>query len=179
MTAWVIAIVILLMLAAFASLLAAKKKQAGGDSNGFPYHLAGALFSPAERSFLGVLDRAVGADYRVFGKVRIADVANLQPGLSNSARQIAFNRIASKHFDFIVCRASDLSLVCAVELNDKSHSGQRARTRDQFVAQVCHTLGLPLLTVQAQHAYSLQDVQSQFVSVTSPASSPIIASPPP
>ena len=77
----------------------------------------GALFSPAERSFLGVLDQAVGTDYRVFGKVRVADVASVKPGLGNSARQGALNRIAQKHFDFVVCGARDLNIVCAVELD--------------------------------------------------------------
>ena len=81
----------------------------------------------AERSFLGALDQAVGPDHRVFGKVRVADIAVVRPGLGQSARQGALNRIAAKHFDFIVCRAGDLAVVCAVELNDISHSGKRAR----------------------------------------------------
>ena len=110
----------------FIVLAALKNKQGdGAGSVGFPYQPAKTLFSTAERSFLGVLDQAVGSEHRVFGKVRVADVATVKPGLGNSARQGALNRIAAKHFDFVVCRASDLAVVCAVELNDKSHSSQR------------------------------------------------------
>lgn len=45
-----------------------------------PYDLQEALFSPAERSFLGVLDLAVGDKARVFAKVRVADVLTPQIG---------------------------------------------------------------------------------------------------
>ena len=62
------------------------------------------------------LDMAVGLQYRFFGKVRIADVAKVKQGLSRSSQQAALNRIAAKHFDFVICRRNDLSVVCAVEL---------------------------------------------------------------
>lgn len=164
----VLVVVALLILMAVAGSAAAKKRGGGALADSLPHQPANALFSAAERSFLGVLDRAVGSDYRVFGKVRVADVAAVKSGLSNSARQVALNRVAAKHFDFVVCRAADLSLVCAVELNDKSHSSQRAQARDQFVAQVCRTVGLPLLTLRAQRSYSVQDIQSQFASLVAP-----------
>src|SRR5690606_25243251 len=120
----------------FIVLAALKSKQGGSGKIGFPYQPAKPLFSAAERSFLGVLDQAVGPEHRVFGKVRVADVAAVKPGLGNSARQGALNRIAYKHFDFLVCRSGDLSVVCAVELNDKSHTSQRAQARDDLLANV-------------------------------------------
>lgn len=148
---------------------ALKNKQ--GDGTGsihFPYQPAKALFSAAERSFLGVLDQAVGPEHRVFGKVRVADVATVKAGLSRSAQQGALNRVASKHFDFVVCRASDMAIICAVELNDKSHSNQRAQARDNLLLNVCQAINLPLLTVPAKQAYSPQEVRSQFIAAVSP-----------
>lgn len=167
-------LLVVLILVVFVVLAALKNKQGSSGSVGFPYQPAKMLFSPAERSFLGVLDQAVGSEYRVFGKVRVADIASVKPGLGNSARQGALNRIAAKHFDFVVCRASDLSVVCAVELNDKSHSSQRAQARDNLLLKVCQTINLPMFTVPAKHAYSLQEVQAQFVAAISPP--PLIAS---
>ena len=150
-------------------LAALKKKQDGSDGAiGFPYQPAKTLFSEAERSFLGVLDQAVGSEHRVFGKFRVADVAMVKPGLGNSARQGALNRIAAKHFDFVVCRASDLSVVCAIELNDKSHASKRAQARDDLLANVCQAIKLPLLSVPAKQAYVLQDVRTQFLAAVSP-----------
>src|SRR6185312_146186 len=131
-----ILVIVVLVVVALAAIAAGKAKAGSGSSVGFPYQRAGALFSPAERSFLGVLNQAASPEYRVFGKVRIADVATLKSGLSGSARQGALNRVASKHFDFVVCRASDFSVLCAVELNDKSHGSKHGQARDEFVAGV-------------------------------------------
>ena len=141
-----------------------KKKQIPDavGSIGYPYQSAGPLFSAAERSFLGVLDSAVGPEYRVFGKVRVADIAAVRPGLGNSARQGALNRVASKHFDFIVCRASDTAVVAAVELNDKSHASQRAQARDDLLAKVCQAIHLPLLTIPAKQSYAVPEIQTLF-----------------
>lgn len=163
-----IALLAILVMAVLAALAAIKKGKQDAKGPGFPYKRAKALFSAAERSFLGVLDQAVGSEHRVFGKVRVADVATTKPGLNGTARQGALNRIALKHFDFVVCRASDLSIVCAVELNDKSHMSPRAQGRDDLLAKVCKTINLPLLTFSAAQAYSVQETREQFVGAISP-----------
>ncbi len=159
--AWVLVIIVLAVLA-LVVVAVTKAKSGSGSSVGFPYQRAGALFSAAERSFLGVLDQAASPEYRVFGKVRIADVVVLKHGLNASARQGALNRVASKHFDFVVCRASDFSVVCAVELNDKSHGSKRGQARDEFVVGVCRAIGLPLLQVPAQRTYAVADICTQL-----------------
>jgi len=161
---WVLILVVVAVVAA-ALVAAASKKAGSGSKVGFPYVPAKALFSPAERSFLGVLDQAVGPEHRVFGKVRVADLASVKPGLGTSPRQGAINRVAAKHFDFVVFRASDLSVVCAVELNDSSHVGKRAQARDELLRNVCEAIGLPLFQVPAKRAYSVQELQAQFDSV--------------
>jgi hypothetical protein len=143
--------------------LKSKENSSGGMTEvGYPYTATTNLFSAAERSFLGVLDQAVAPEHRVFGKVRIADVASVKPALGNSARQSALNRISGKHLDFIVCRASDLKIVCAVELNDKSHGSERSQKRDDFVSRVCQTIGLPLLQITAKHSYDPREIKENF-----------------
>lgn len=140
---------------------------------GLPYVAAPSLFSAAERSFLGVLDQSLRHEYRAFGKVRVADVASVKPGLGQAARQGALNRISGKHFDFVVCRSSDLAIVCVIELNDKSHGTQRAKKRDDFLAAVCHQIGLPLIQIPAKAAYQIDEVREQVLSAIAPAVTPI------
>lgn len=161
---WLSILVIFVVVAAI-FLAVAGKRAGSGSKIGFPYVPAKALLSPAERSFLGVLDQVVGPEHRVFGKVRVADLASVKPGLAPSARQRALNRVAAKHVDFVVCRASDLTIVCAVELNDSSHASKRAQARDELLGNVCKAIGLPLFQVPAKRAYSLSELQAQFASV--------------
>jgi very-short-patch-repair endonuclease len=163
---WVIVALVFVALA----VLAALASQRGGRAKpGYPYVRARALFTPAERSFLTVIDRAVGNDHRVFGKVRIADVASVKSGLNASTRQSALNRVVAKHFDFIVCRASDLSIVCAVELDDKSHASERAQARDAVKTKVSEAIGLPLVRIAAKRGYSVQEVRAQLASAMNQA----------
>ena len=165
---------LLLVLVVVVVLLAVVGRQQTGKV-GFPYQPAKSLFSAAERSFLGVLDQAVGPEHRVFAKVRVADLASVKPGLGQSARQGALNRIAAKHFDFVVCRATDLAVVCAVELDDRSHGSKRAKARDEFVATVCSTIGLPLVHVPAKASYVVSEIRDQFQTAVVPANGQPIA----
>lgn len=165
---WILLIVVVLLAVIVLGAIKGKTGRGRFGTIGFPYQRRKALFSAAERSFLGVLDQAVGPEYRVFGKVRVADVAAVMPGLGNSAHTSALNRIAFKHFDFVVCRASDLVVVCAVELNDKSHANRRTQTRDALLANVCRAIDLPLLAVPAKATYSPQDVRTQFIAAMEP-----------
>ena len=145
---------------------ATKLKQSKISPDDFPYTKNQTLFSPAERSFLGVLEHAVGDEFTVLGKVRIADVVSVQSMANRSAWKRAFNRINAKHFDYVVCLKSDLSIICVVELDDKSHQQRKRQERDAFVEGVCRAVSLPFLQIPAQKAYSISDVHLKFAEVT-------------
>lgn len=164
---WVV-IAIVIALAVF--FLTAKQKQrpsadedGPGAASDFPYLKQSSLFTPAERSFCGVLDQVSGNDFRVFGKVRVADVVAVLPGLTNSARAKAFNLISAKHFDFVLCSPGDLSVLCVIELNDASHQKKDRQDRDAFLERVCNAAKLPLITFDAKRAYSAAEVKEQIV----------------
>ena len=129
----------------------------------FPYAKQPTLFTPAERSFCGVLDQIVGDDFRVFGKVRVADAIAVRAGLTNSARATAQNQINGKHFDFVLCAPGDLSVLCAIELNDASHQKKDRQDRDAFLESVCSAANLPLITFDAKHSYSAAEVKATIV----------------
>lgn len=156
---WAVLAVVVLMLV----LVASKSKRADRPDEGFPYEKRDALFTPAERSFLGVLDQAVGERYRIFGKVRVADVVGVRRGLDNSSRSSAQNRINSKHFDYLLCARDDLSVACAIELDDKSHQRADRKARDDFVTGVCSAAGLPLVQIQAQRAYTVSELRDRVL----------------
>jgi hypothetical protein len=157
----VIAIALLLLIA-----IAAVQKRSRGTSDALPYTLKPALFSPAERSFLGVLEQAIGKHYQIFGKVRVADVVETTRGLSASNRQTAFNRIRAKHFDFLLCDQDNLAVVCAIELDDKSHQKVSRRQRDAFVVELCRTIGLPLVQIPAKRTYSVEEIRTSILDIT-------------
>ena len=68
-------LVVLLMIFLLLSALSAKGKRSNIE---FPFQSKVDLFTPAERSFLGVLEQVLGDQYRVMGKVRLCDVIDIQ-----------------------------------------------------------------------------------------------------
>ena len=137
-------------------ILIQKRKTGPSD---YPYQKAGPLFSPAERSFFGILNQVVGGDVRILGKVRVADVIVPKKGLSRSDWQKAFNKISGKHFDFLLCKDSDLSIICAIELNDSSHQSSKRQLRDEFLTGICDAAGIPLVQMTAKSGYKIDDVK--------------------
>lgn len=158
---WLILLVVVIALLA---IMAAKLKSQGQNSQSYPYKMRQVLFSPAERSFLGVLDQAVGESYRVFGKVRVADVVSVHPTPDRKVWQRAFNKISSKHLDFVLCSKSDLTVVAAIELDDSSHQKRKRQKRDAFLVGVCQAAGIPLVQVPAQRTYSVAGLRAQVLS---------------
>lgn len=147
----------LILIVVVAVVLAARLKPQGVER--FPYKKRPVLFSPGERSFLGVLEQAVGDKHQVLGKVRVADVVGVKSMPDRRAWQRAFNKISAKHFDFVICANDDLEIVAVVELDDKSHGNRQRHDRDKFLAGLCEAINLPLVRVPAQRAYSLADLQ--------------------
>jgi hypothetical protein len=135
-----------------------------GSAGKLSYERTGRLFSPAERSFLGVLEQIVGERYRIIGKVRMADIIRPRKGLSASARTSALNRITSKHVDFAVCDPKTLQVVGVIELDDSSHERIDRQRRDRFVDAALSSAGVPLVRIPAQRAYTPAEIR-QRVSV--------------
>lgn len=120
----------------------------------YPYAATGSLFTANELSFLRVLERAA-PESRIFGKVRLADVIGVHKGLPKSEWQRAFNRITSKHLDFVLCDPEDLRVRCVIELDDKSHQRADRRARDAFLEAALQAAKVPLVRVSSRKAYDV------------------------
>jgi hypothetical protein len=131
----------------------------GGSAENPSYERNDRLFSPAERSFIGVLEQILGKEYRIIGKVRMADIIRPRKGLSASARTSALNRITSKHVDFAVCDPKTLQIVGVIELDDSSHDRADRRRRDEFVDAALASAGVPLARIPAQRAYTPAEIR--------------------
>lgn len=149
-------VVVVIGMALFARL----KASIAAKSVPVPYHARRTLFTPAERSFLGVLDQAAAWRHRVFGKVRLADVIGVNKGVSGSVRTAANNRIQRKHLDFVLCDPADLRVVAAIEFDDASHGAAQRRARDAFLEAACEAAGVRLVRVPAASGYGLERVRA-------------------
>lgn len=153
----IVAVVIIVL-----ALLAALKAKQPSNDKGLAFESRDTLFTPAERSFLGVLEQSLDSRYRVFGKVRLGDIVKPAKGLSNSKRTTALNKINQKHVDFVICSATDLSVIGVVELDDQSHGREDRAGRDEFVDQALAGAKIPVARFSAKKGYQIQEVRAKL-----------------
>lgn len=123
------------------------------------YRRAGPLFTAAEKRFLDALERAVEGRARVYGKVRLADLLAVRDTVTGKHWFRAFNAIACKHADYVLCSLDTLEPLLVIELDDSSHARADRRQRDAFVDEALTGAGIPVLHVPVQSRYALRDVQ--------------------
>jgi very-short-patch-repair endonuclease len=135
----------------------------------YPYQKQALLLTKAERSFFGVLYKAVGNEYHIFSKVRLADILKTTPGLDGSKRQSAQNRINSKHVDFVLCDLNNLAIRFVIELDDSSHESTQRQQRDDFVNKALEVADIAIIHFPVKQAYSLDEIK-QLLSANARAS---------
>jgi very-short-patch-repair endonuclease len=107
------------------------------------------FLSTTELSFFHALEIATRGRFLVLPKVNLGDVF-----FSPTRRVGDWNRISTKHVDFLLCDPQTLHPILGIELDDASHRGERARIRDAVKDEAFVSAGLNLLRVEARRGYS-------------------------
>lgn len=125
----------------------------------FPYVVDEVLFTPNQRVFQSVLERAVGKGYRIYGKVRVADVIGLRPRLDPWARRRAYERLGERRFDFLVCTEQSSAIACAINLAPRSRL-RRVPPNDSL-NRICAAAKLPFVRFRESDLYSVIEIEEQ------------------
>lgn len=163
-----VVVVVFLVLAILAATVLKQKAQKSPEEAPNLYVLKPSIFTAAERSFSGVLELIDLGELTITSKVRLADVIEVKPGLDGSTRQSAFNRIASKHVDFLLIQKSDGKPILGIELDDRSHQRANRMKRDEFLDTTFQTAGLPLLHIKAQATYDPRQILNDIETALNP-----------
>lgn len=112
-----------------------------------PYE-ARTLLTNAERDFYQLLRPvAVKLNLHILSKIRVADLVDVQQGLSKSDWGKFFSKIRAKHVDFVLCNPETLEPALIIELDDPSHLRPDRMARDQFLDTVFTVSKLRILHV--------------------------------
>lgn len=155
-------LLVLLVIVAVAVVAAQKARQPATSVQAPTFEARKELFSPAERSFFGVLEQAVAGELKVFGKVRLGDLIQPAKGLSRSQRARSWNRINQKHIDFVLCQPDTLAVAGVVELDDASHRRKDRVERDSFVDKALESAGVQVLNFPARKGYAVSEIRAKL-----------------
>ncbi|WP_115719599.1 DUF2726 domain-containing protein [Gallaecimonas mangrovi] len=120
------------------------------------------LLNERELQLLELLDQACGSDYRVFAKVRWADVIGVQPRFKGGDFKKAFEKICAKRLDFVLCRPDDIAVMAVLELVPEGKPNRARRKRDKFLASICQDILLPLVLVKLDSNTQAIDIRGQI-----------------
>jgi hypothetical protein len=134
-----------------------------------PYVAVGPVLSPAEYSFYGVLQSALGKSALILCKVRVVDVIKPRSGLDPKIWRFHFDRIVQKEFDFVLCDPDDLSVRCVIELDNASQSNDERQKRNEFLTAACQAADVKIMLVDARRGSSIKEIRelAGYPSVTS------------
>jgi hypothetical protein len=148
MTTLIVVLIIVSVLGALLTLINEKKRHQ------YTYKQTEYLLTKAEQSFDRALRSAVENRARICPKVRIADI--LKP---NPHSMGAFLSISQKHFDWVLVNSETAAIICAIELDDRSHQSEKTKKRDGFVEGACTSADLTLVRFPARMTYSIEEVR--------------------
>lgn len=130
------------------------------------YQSVPGLFTPAEQLFLSSLEIALdGVPVKIYGKVRIADIIKVRPGLERGDYSGAFSKIRSKHVDFVLAHPLTTAPLLVIELDDSTHDQHERKVRDAFVDEAMYQAKIPILHVPLRKRYHEQNLRAQIVDI--------------
>ncbi|MDP5135875.1 DUF2726 domain-containing protein [Rheinheimera baltica] len=130
------------------------------NGNPFPVQKKTTLFSPVERSFMLLLEKAVAADYKVLNRVKLADVIELKNVANAKARNATLAKLNAKYLDFVLCDPTDMSIVAVLDLVNNSNKDGHKAVPDWFVNGTLDAAGIPYLRLKIQAGYTPADIQA-------------------
>lgn len=138
------------------------------NTSKLPYKKKEYLMTTAERSFYGVLSLVLkDSRFCIFSKVRLADLLYLPNNTIN--RQAYWNKLQSKHVDFLICDKKLLKPLLVVALDDASHSYSERVECDIFVNQALQEAGLNIVRIKAANTYVINEVEQLIIQYLEPA----------
>lgn len=160
MNAGIIFFIVIVVLVVLALKIKQMKKARLGM---IPYERVENFLSPAEFNFMKHLDQIEKDRFHVFSKVRLADIVSVK---SKKDTPSAFNRIQSKHVDFLICdKLKNYEILAAIELDDSSHNRQNRKDRDQFLNTLFESINTPLIRFKVQSAYNTGKIEEHLKSL--------------
>lgn len=130
--------------------------------SGLKYHYIARrhIMTKREEMFFRVLCEIFESKCWIIPQVHLSKL--LDHKIKGQNWQGAFSHINGKSVDFVLLRKSNLSVLCAVELDDQTHQLHKRQERDSEVERVFREARIPLVRIRNSETMSKQDIADHF-----------------
>ena len=125
----------------------------------FPFKKKGNLFTPVERTFLDLIEEAVGKEFRILCRVKMSDILAVRQNADKKTSKDAVTRAGSKHLDFVLCSKVDMSPIVAIDLVHSNGKEGYKSQRDFFVSGALDAAHIPHVRIKVRSGYKAQDIR--------------------
>jgi hypothetical protein len=125
----------------------------------FPFDSKKSVFTPAEKNFQNLVEQAMGSQYRIINRVKLADIVTIRNGVSDRASQSAVNNAEGKYLDFVICDRNTMKLLGAIDLVDTQGKGYKIK-KDWFVSGALEAASIPHLRIKVKANYTLNEIRT-------------------
>lgn len=130
------------------------------------YQATTSLFTPTEQLFLSSLEVALQEiPVKIFGKVRVADILKIRPGVTRGDYHKAMNQIATQEVDFLLVDSSTSAPLLVIQLEDNGSNTERSQNAGTFVDKVLYQAQIPVLHIPLRPRYNEAHLRSQIVAI--------------
>ncbi|EGU47019.1 hypothetical protein VII00023_02049 [Vibrio ichthyoenteri ATCC 700023] len=144
------------------------KPNQSATTTDYLYQSRNTLVTKSELAFYRALTVSVKNRHLIFSKVRIADVLSPKKGeYDKSNWRRAFNQIACKHYDFVLCDPETLDIHMVIELDDSSHERNDRKKRDVFVDAATASAGVTFKRFKVQKTYDYFELENELYGTAS------------
>ncbi|NCA69610.1 MAG: DUF2726 domain-containing protein [Sphingobacteriia bacterium] len=124
------------------------------------YRVDDLLLTSRQRELLGLLERALGSEYRVFARIGAAEIIAVDRRLERRRRERAQRQLEQHTFDFLICASATSAIVCAVTLERGLPLIGRAGSG--ALVRLCAAARLPLARFRERERYSVSAVEARI-----------------
>jgi hypothetical protein len=125
----------------------------------FPFDSKTSVFTPAEKNFQNLVEQAMGSQYRVINRVKLADIVTIRNGVSDRASQSAVKNAEGKYLDFVICERNTMKLLGAIDLVDTQGKGYKIK-KDWFISGALEAASIPHLRIKVKANYTLAEIRA-------------------
>lgn len=129
------------------------------NSYPFPFDRKKTIFTAAEKNFQGLLEQAVGSQFRVINRVKLSDLVTIRHGVSDKASQTALTHANNKYVDFAICDKTTMELAGVIDLVDNNGKGYKVK-KDWFVGGALEAATIPQLRIKVKGSYTLEEIRT-------------------
>ncbi len=127
-----------------------------------PYLKRNYFYSTEERKFLAALVYAVGKEFLIMGKVRLADILILKPDLSAKGKVKAYEKICHESIAFVLCDKKNGKIVAVLQLYSDNQKIENQMRKSAFLQQALKSVDLPFLSFKENISYNSSEVRNSI-----------------